>query len=152
MNKITMTAGVFALSAASLQAAATMDAAPGSQQATKWWSVSASLRGFYDDNYSTSPKEFKRDSFGFEVSPSASINLIRDQTSLGLNYVYSYRYYDDRHHLEIPSGDESHQVNAKLSHAFTPRFKLDVSDSFAVAQEPELIAGGVPVQSSFLRS
>jgi len=152
MNKITMTAGVFALSAASLQAAATMDVAPGSQQATKWWSVSATLRGFYDDNYTTSPKDIKRDSFGLEISPSASINLIRDQTSFGLSYVYSYRYYDDRHHLDIPSGDESHQVNAKLSHAFTPRFKLDVSDSFAVAQEPELIAGGVPVQSSFLRS
>jgi hypothetical protein len=152
MNKITMTAGVFALSAASLQAAATMDVAPGSQQATKWWSISATLRGFYDDNYSTSPKEFRRDSFGFEVSPSASINLIRDQTSFGLSYVYSYRYYDDRHEIDVPSGDESHQVNAKLSHAFSPRFKLDVSDSFAVAQEPELLAGGVPVQASFLRS
>jgi hypothetical protein len=152
MNKITMTAGVFALSAASLQAAATMDVAPGSQQATKWWSISATLRGFYDDNYSTSPKEFERDSFGFEVSPSASINIIRDQTSFGLSYVYSYRYYDDRRDIDVPSGDDSHQLNAKLSHAFSPRFKLDISDSFAAAQEPELLAGGIPVQASFLRS
>jgi hypothetical protein len=152
MNKITMTAGVFAMSAASLQAAATMDVAPGSQQATKPWSVSATLRGFYDSNYSTSPKDFRRDSYGLEISPSASVNIIRDQTSFGLSYVYSYRYYEDRDSLHIPSDDQSHQVNAKLSHAFTPRFKLDVTDSFALAQEPELLAGGIPVQTSFLRS
>ena len=70
MNKITTTAGLFALSAASIHAAVnTMPA--GSQQATKPWSVSATLRGFYDDNYSTSPRDLRRNSFGIEVSPSA---------------------------------------------------------------------------------
>jgi hypothetical protein len=151
MNKITMTAGMFALSAASLHAAT--EAMPaGSQQATKPWSISATLRGFYDDNYSQSPKELRRDSFGFEVSPSASVNIIRDQTSFGLSYVYSFRWYEDRDSLDIPSDDQSHQVNAKLSHAFSPRFKLDLSDSFAVAQEPELLAGNTPVTTTFLRS
>jgi hypothetical protein len=152
MNKITTTAGLFALSAASIHAAVnTMPA--GSQQATKPWSVSATLRGFYDDNYSTSPKEIRRDSWGFEVSPSASVNLIRDQTSFGLSYVYSYRWYEDRDSLDVPADDQSHQVNAKLSHAFSPRFKLDLSDSFAVAQEPELLAGAnAPIASTFLRS
>src|SRR5688572_11732252 len=109
MNKITMTAGMFALSAASLRAADAMDA--GTQQATKPWSVSATLRGFYDDNYSTSPREIRRDSFGFEVSPSASLNLIRDQTAIGLSYVYSYRWYEDRDSLDLPADDQSHQVN-----------------------------------------
>ncbi len=153
MNKITMTAGIFALSAAGLHAqmSAVNTMAPGSQEATKPWSVSATLRGFYDDNYSTSPKEFRRDSFGFEVSPSASVNIIRDQTAFGLSYVYSYRWYADREHLNITPDDQSHQVNAKLSHAFTPRFKLDLSDSFVIAQEPELLSSG-PIQSSFLRS
>jgi len=151
MNKITTTAGIVALSAASLHAA--VDAFPaGSQQATKPWSVSATLRGFYDDNYSTSPSSVRRDSFGFEVSPSAALNLIRDQTAFGLNYVYSYRWYEDRDSLDLPSDDQSHQVNAKLSHAFTPRFKLDLSDSFAIAQEPQLLAGDQPINSTFLRS
>jgi hypothetical protein len=151
MNKITTTAGLFALSAASIHAAVnTMTS--GTQQTTKPWSVSATLRGFYDDNYSTSPKELRRDSFGFEVSPSASLNLILDQTSLGLSYVYSYRWYEDRDDLGLPADDQSHQVNAKLSHAFTPRYKLDLSDSFAVAQEPELLTGGAPIAATFLRS
>jgi hypothetical protein len=151
MNKITMTAGVFALSAASLHAA--VDAMPaGSQQATKPWSISATLRGFYDDNYATSPNSVARDSFGFEISPSASLNLIRDQTAFGISYVYSYRWYQDRDHLDLPPADQAHQINAKLSHAFSPRFKLDLTDSFAIGQEPELLAGGAPVQTSFLRS
>jgi len=151
MNKITMTAGVFALSAASIHAA--VDAMPaGSQQATKPWSISATLRGFYDDNYATAPNNIARDSFGFEISPSASLNIIRDQTSFGLSYVYSYRWFQDRDHLDLPPADQSHQVNAKLSHAFSPRYKLDLSDSFAIGQEPELLSGGQPVATTFLRS
>src|ERR1043165_9146223 len=107
MNKITTTAGIVALSAASLHAA--VDAMPaGTQQATKPWSVSSTLRGFYDDNYSTAPKDLRRDSFGFEISPSFSVNLIRDQTAFGLNYVYSYRWYEDRHSLDLPAADQSH--------------------------------------------
>jgi hypothetical protein len=142
MNKITTTAGIVAFGAASIQAA--VGTAPtGSQEATKPWTISASLRGFYDDNYSTSPDHLKRDSIGFEIAPSASLNLIRDQTALGLSYAYSMRWYEDRdedNDLErMSSADHSHQVNGKLSHAFTPRFKLDLSDSFVFAQEPTLI-------------
>lgn len=140
MNKITATVGLVALGAASIQAQNLAPAA-GTQEATKPWSISASLRGFYDDNYSTSPSQDERDSFGFEVSPSASLNLIRDQTALGLNYVYSGRWFEDRDSIDEDAWDHSHQINGKLSHAFTPRFKLDVSDSFVIAQEPELIAG-----------
>ena len=103
MNKIKTTAGLLALSALSAQAAVYAPDA-GSPQATKPWSLSATLRGFYDDNYSTSPKAIERDSFGFEVSPAASLNLIRDQTAIGLNYVYSLRWYEDResHSTQTP--------------------------------------------------
>lgn len=151
MNKIKTTAGLIALGAASVHAAMYAPEA-GSPQATKPWSLSATLRGFYDDNYSTSPKNIARDSFGFEVSPSASLNLIRDQTTIGLSYVYSLRWYEDRSDNDLPSADHSHQVNAKLSHAFTPRYKLDVSDSFVVAQEPTLINDPGTPFASFLRS
>jgi hypothetical protein len=149
MNKITTTAGMVALAAASVQAQNLAPAA-GSQEATKPWSISATLRGFYDDNYSTSPDHLERDSFGFEVSPSASLNVIRDQTALGLNYVYSMRWYEDRDDNNMSSADHAHQVNAKLSHAFTPRYKLDLSDSFVYAQEPELVEDG-PTRATFLR-
>ena len=95
MNKITATAGLVAIGAASVQAQIYAPEA-GSQEATKPWTVSAVLRGFYDDNYTTSPSHLERDSWGFEVSPSAALNLIRDQTALGLSYVYSARWYEDR--------------------------------------------------------
>ena len=131
MNKIITTAGFAALGVASLHAADV-----GSTTINKPWNISATLRGFYDDNYTTSPKQFARDSFGFEVSPSAGLNIVRDQTTLGLSYVYGMRYYDDR----ISSkADHSHQANAKLSHAFSPRYKADLSDSFVIAQEPAVL-------------
>jgi len=152
MNKITTTAGLIAIGAVSAHAAVYAPPA-GSQQATKPWSISATLRGFYDDNYSTSPRQIRRDSWGFEVSPSGSLNLIRDQTALGLSYVYSLRWYEDRDRRDLSATDQAHQVNAKISHAFTPRYKIDVSDSFVVAQEPQLIHAdpGAPL-TTFLRS
>jgi hypothetical protein len=135
MNKITTTAGFFALGAASLHAAVNAPMV-GSVEAQKPWSISATLRGFYDDNYATAPKFLKRDSYGFEVSPSAALNLVREQTTFGLNYTYDLRWYDDRRDHK---DDQSHLVNAKLSHAFTERYKADVSDSFVVAQEPTIL-------------
>src|SRR5204863_7432579 len=98
MKKFITTAGVAALGVAGVQGAW----APGasSTETTKPWSVSATLRGFYDDNYTTRGKDdvdvnghsLKRDSFGFEVSPAAALNIFRDQTSFGLSYVFDMRY------------------------------------------------------------
>lgn len=109
----------------------------------KIWNVSASLRGFYDDNYATAPSSpgpgpiaGPRSSFGFELSPSAGLNLQREQTTLTANYIYSMRYYDDR---VTDSADHSHQLNAKLNHNFSPRYRIDVTESFAIAQEPQLL-------------
>lgn len=135
MNKLTTTAGLVVLSAASLQGQLFAQNA-GVPGANKPWSVSATLRGFYDDNYNTAPDVIKRDSFGFEVSPSAGLNIIREQTSIGLSYVYSMRWYEDRSNN---SADHMHQANGKISHAFTERFKADLSDSFVIAQEPTLL-------------
>jgi len=157
MNKITTTAGLLALGAVSLKGQVYAPAA-GSQQSAKPWTISATLRGFYDDNYSTSPADTKgltlgrRDSFGFEVSPSATVNMVMDQTAFSLGYVYSYRWYEDRHSLDLPSADQSHEINAKLSHAFSPRYKIDVSDSFALGQEPTLLQPTGAPQSSFFRT
>jgi hypothetical protein len=136
MKKMFTSAGLVVLGAASIHAQNTP--APGLTriETSKPWSVSASLRGFYDDNYATRPSATKRESFGFEVSPSAGLNLIMPQTYLGLSYVYGLRWYEDRKDHKT---DQSHQANLKVSHAFTERFKLDVSDSFVAAQEPELI-------------
>src|SRR5205085_2116944 len=108
----------------------------------KPWSIGASLRGFYDDNYLTYPRAlrdapgFDDNTFGFDISPSAAVNLKRDQTTFGLSYLYTMRYYIDRADDHI---DHSHQVNLKLSHSFNERFSADLKDSFVIAQEPAII-------------
>jgi hypothetical protein len=135
MNRILTTAGLAALGAASI--------IPSSAQelftSQKPWAIGAQLRGFYDDNYFTYPGTAtlpKLETFGFDVSPSAAYNLRRDQTTLGLSYLYTLRYFADR---ERPRDDHSHQANMKLSHAFNERYSLDVKDSFVVAQEPSVL-------------
>jgi hypothetical protein len=122
---------------------------------SKAWSVSASLRGFYDDNYLYSAAN-ERDTIGFEVSPSVRFNLPLDQTFLGARYIYSARYYEDRGTDYTGGGvttdndpwDHSHQFEFLLNHAFNERYSLDVRDSFVIAQEPEMLApsgGAIPV-------
>lgn len=138
MKRLMTTAGLAALGAASIAPALAQDAMINQ----KPWSIGASLRGFYDDNYFTYPKAlreragFDDDTFGFDISPTAAINLKRDQTTFGLSYLYTFRYYIDR---ESPHDDQSHQINLKLSHAFNERFSVDLKDSFVVAQEPTVI-------------
>lgn len=146
MKKLITTASVAALGAVSLQAAY----APGLTEIerSKPWSVSATLRGFYDDNYTTSPDALARDSFGFEISPSISFNTSLDQTLISASYVYGMKYYEDR---TTGSADHSHQFNGALSHAFTERHKIDLSESFVVAQEPSIIEPPGPA-ATFLRS
>lgn len=135
MKRMITTAGLAALGAASIAPTFAQEMTA----STKPWSVGLSLRGFYDDNYYTFPGTAalpKLDTFGVDVSPSASINLKRDQTTVGLSYVYSLRYYADR---PSPRDDHSHQANLKLSHAFNERYSVDLKDSFVVAQEPSVI-------------
>jgi hypothetical protein len=143
MKKLITSAGLVALGAAGLQAQAPYYApAPGLTrvETTKPWSVSATLRGFYDDNYVTRPQ--KRDSFGIEISPAVGLNLTTPQTYVGASYVYGMRYYENRPRAQA---DHTHQANAKLTHAFTEQYRIDLSNSFVAAQEPEVLApvGGV---------
>lgn len=145
MKKIIASAGLVALGAAGLQAAY----APGlsSVETSKPWSISATLRGFYDDNYNTAPAgPNKLDSFGFEVSPRLGLNLPLEQTYIGLRYIYDLKYFEDRPKNNF---DQTHQFDAVLSHTFSERYSVDLTDSFALAQEPELLepSGGTLVRT-----
>lgn len=135
MKKIIASASLAAVGAVGLQAAL----APGvsSAEQAKPWNVSASLRGFYDDNYTTRPEGLgKKNSFGIEVSPAASFTYTVEQNVASLSYIYGMRYYENRQQNSI---DQSHQVNARLEHTFSEQYKLDLTDSFVVGQEPELL-------------
>ncbi|MBI3414088.1 MAG: outer membrane beta-barrel protein [Verrucomicrobia bacterium] len=153
MKKILTSVGLVAIGAASAQAATPLDRsyyAPNpaltSPERSKLWSVSASLRGFYDDNYFTSPSSYidpatgavlkPRSSFGFEVSPRASLNAALEQTFIGLSYQYSLRWYADR---KTNSADHSHQADLNLNHSFSENLKLEAKDSFVLSQEPQLL-------------
>ncbi len=112
-------------------------------ETAKLWSVSGTLRGFYDDNYNTAPAgPAKRDSFGFEVSPSVSLNVPLQQTELGLKYTYGLYYYQDREQINGRPIDQTHQLDLWVDHAFTERWSTKVQDTLAVGQEPQLINGG----------
>ena len=133
MKKIIASAGLVAVSTAALQAAA-----PGlsPMEAAKPWSISATLRGFYDDNYVAAHKSVEDDSFGFEIRPAASLNFPMEQTFVGLGYVYSLRYYEAR---EDNSTDQSHEFTLKADHRFSERYKISFDDSFVYAQEPTVV-------------
>ena len=155
MKKIITTASLAALGAASVQAATPLDRSyyapsPGlsSQERAKWWSVGASLRGFFDDNINTSPAGFKQDSYGFEVSPSLGAHFAAEQTFIDLTYQYSGRYFESR---KDNQWDHTHVANLAIAHSFSETMKLDIKDTFAYAQEPEVFESGTTITGPLLR-
>jgi hypothetical protein len=134
MKKILTAAGMIVVGTASLHAA--MDSSLSDIERQKPWNISGTLRGFYDDNYTTLPSAAARDSFGFELSPRLSLNLPLSQSLLGASYKYSMKYYEDRRQN---TADHSHEFNAKFEHAFTERYKIELADSFVIAQEPTVL-------------
>ena len=144
MKNVITSAGLIALGVAGVQTAQAQVPVVG---ADKPWSVSATLRGFYDDNYNTAPSgPDRRHSFGFEVRPSVGVNLPLEDTTVTLGYTMSMKYYDDR---PSSKADWSHDFEAFLNHNFDERHSIDFRDSFVIAQEPEVLD---PSLSHVLRS
>ena len=135
MNKKIVTLGVAAFGVVGLQAA----------DAGKVWEVTASLRGFYDDNYTTSPEELAEESWGIEVSPGINFT-IGEGTDVEFNvgYAFGMRYYEDR---ETDNEDYGHELGISLNKAFYDTSILQLSDSFVIAQEPEILQGGTPLRT-----
>src|SRR6266852_561988 len=141
MKRLIASAGLVAVGATGLQAAYAPGLTP--METSKTWSVAASLRGFYDDNYNTAPSHPSnplipnaKGSFGAEISPQFALNIPGDQTYVGASYVYTLRYYEARANNNT---DHTHQFDAKLDHRFSERYRVVLSDSFAYSQEPEVL-------------
>src|SRR6185295_16864185 len=130
MKRIVASVGLAALGAASIQSSHAQAVG-----ADKPWSVSASLRGFYDDNVNTS-KTGKIQTFGVEVSPSFALALpAGDQTTASLAYTYAYKWYDKKPDpSRTDNADETHTVAARLMHQFNERTSVSLSDSFVIGQ------------------
>jgi len=104
--------------------------------------ISATVRGFYDDNVTTSKPKF--DSFGFELSPSIGIANWKpsELTTLSVGYLYSAKYYFNKPPDNATHWDQTHTFNLDLTHLFTERYKLEVKESFVIGQEPDILRTG----------
>ena len=135
MNKRIITLGVAAIGVAGVQAA----------DAGKVWEVTASLRGFYDDNYTTSPEKLAEESWGIEVSPGINLTIGEGtDTEFSAGYAFGIRHYEDR---ESDNEDYGHELGISLNKAFSDTSVLLLSDSLVVAQEPEILNGGTPLRT-----
>ncbi len=135
MNKIVASLGLAAIGASGLQAVYADElGAP----ASKIWNVSASLRGFYDDNINT-VSSGQVSAYGTEISPGVGLNWEGEVTSLSANYTYTFKYYDHRPPGNTQKYDQNHTFTAGLRHTFSPRYRIAVSDSFVVGQEPDAL-------------
>jgi len=152
MKHVFTSAGCLALGAAALHA---YDPQLTWQQSAKPWTVSATVRGFYDDNITTSPDKVvqvayspvtglpvgtttakKESSWGMQVSPSVSLNLPLEQTFISLGYTYNLMYYENRDPKNI---DQSSLFTGQLSHQFSPRHNISVNDTFILSSEPTVV-------------
>ena len=136
MKKIAVTIGLAAIGATSIHAAYAPD-----KSGDKTWSVSATLRGFYDDNYGATGVD-PRGGFGGELTPQFQIVKPLNQTELGLRYIYALFYYETRDHLNQNAYDQNHWVNLWLDHVFNEKWETKLSDSITVTQDPQLLSAG----------
>jgi len=144
MKKIVASVGLLAIGASGLQAAG----APGiTAEVSKPWSISATLRGFYDDNINSvsdtvSMGSYSREAIGFEVTPSIQLVLPLDQGLLTAGYTYSYKYYDNAFLNSTSKDTQSHIFNLGFDHSFSERYQASIKDSFALGQEPDILRAG----------
>src|SRR5690348_14828293 len=125
MKKIVASVGLVAIGASAIESASAQ--ALVGPDASKPWSLSATLRGFYDDNTATLPNNVTlapgqhRDSFGFEVVPSAALVWAVQQTTVNVGLLYSLKYYDNKPPGQADHTSQEFTINAGLTHAFNER-------------------------------
>ncbi len=142
MKNIVASVGLVALGATGLQVGSVSAQSP--TDASKPWSLGATLRGFYDDNVNSVPRgdPNHQDSFGFEVSPNIVFAMSTEQTTASLNYQYTLKYYDKKPFGNSDNYDQDHDFTVLLTHSISPRYNLSVKDSFVIGQEPDFLRAG----------
>lgn len=115
------------------------------QEQSKEWTVT--LRGgvSYDTNIFGSATD-AISSAVYEASPSVAFNgSLNDQTFAALEYTATIDHFVDR------PGDktlDSHDLMARLAHAFSSTSNIDVSDRYQIIQNPESLLAGLPVNTN----
>jgi Uncharacterized protein conserved in bacteria (DUF2320). len=132
MNKIVASIGIAAVGASALQNACAQDMG----NPNKPWSVTATLRGFYDDNLNTTSSD-RLETFGLEIAPGLGLEWSNDQTTLSAGYRFSGKVYENVSGRFADKWDKTHEFRLALDHAFNERYRLGLSDSFVIGQEPD---------------
>lgn len=99
------------------------------------WSLSLNVGQGYNSNVSTDEDD-DDGSFETSVTPSASLALDLERTDLSFNYSYNFVYYWDS--TDKDDTDENHSFGGSITHSFTPRFSVTLSDNFVYGVEPTL--------------
>ncbi|MFN0067597.1 MAG: outer membrane beta-barrel protein [Limisphaerales bacterium] len=102
---------------------------------SRWWSVSAAVRGFYDDNPLATTSELREGSWGVEVRPSIDARWVGEQTTITGSYLYSMKYFFDREDEDI---DQMHLIDLVLRHEFSENSSVKVANSFVYAIDPQV--------------
>lgn len=132
--KVVLSSIVVAMCVASVQA---QYKAPANERTGKPFTVSASLRGEYDDNINTASNN-EEGSYKTILTPSIVFNYPMDQTLLSARYTFRMTHFADR------AGDDfdfGHDFTARVAHTFTSRFDIDFRNRFTLSQESRLRNG-----------
>jgi hypothetical protein len=140
MKNILTTAGMAAVAVAGFQTQCAAQAV--SVDDSKWWHVSAALRGFYDDNHTIAPKNLARESFGFEVRPGFDVGHQGEQYIVKLSGYYSGRWFEDR---DDDPWDHGFMADANGEYQLTENHVLRFSNNFSYTSEPTLLDRGSAV-------
>lgn len=148
MKNILTTAGVAAVAVVGFQTTCAAQAI--TVDDSKWWQVSASLRGFYDDNYTAAPRDAELESFGVEVRPGLDLTHKGEQDTIKFSLLYSGRWFEDRSRNEV-----DHTIIADLAaeYLFTENHVLRFNDTFAWTREGTVLdQGGFQTTPTVARS
>ena len=102
----------------------------------KFYTFSVGLRETYDDNVATSSSN-KQSALETAISPSVVVNFPMENTQFSAAYNFNATYYTQTggtgNNLQY-----THQFNAALTHDFSERFSLNLSDNLIDSPEPNL--------------
>jgi hypothetical protein len=100
------------------------------------FTVTALIRGEYDDNINTS-KSNRQSSWKIVGEPSIIYNNKQDNTTYAARYTLSAAYFIDR--PDNNDFDLSHELYGRIKHDFSDRVSLDVRDRLRITQEPQIL-------------
>jgi hypothetical protein len=82
----------------------------------------------------------------YQASPRIAYSAsLSDQTFASVGYTLTLDHFDRRPGTKTL---DSHDLTARLAHAFSPTSSADVSDQYQIAKNPESLLAGLPVNSN----